>query len=318
MTDYNIQKSFDLSLDMICIADNDCFFKRVNPSFQRILGWTPEELMCQPFTNFIHPDDLSATLQEHENASRGKPVIYFENRYRCKDGTYRHLMWTSYPEMETGLLYAVARDVTEIKLSQEKAASIARNLEEENERLEKLATTDSLTGLFNRRVFDAQLLAQINLMNRMRKSLSILMIDIDNFKQHNDKYGHIAGDTALKKISARILENLRTTDIVTRYGGEELAIILPDTPKEISIQLAEKLRKFIQDYDVQDKRRLTVSIGASSISFENRATINTSEIRSQLVSEADHALYYSKNNGRNLVSHYFDYIDNNLTMKNSA
>lgn len=318
MTDYNIQKAFDLSLDMICIADNDCFLKRVNPSFQRVLGWTPEELMSQPFTNFIHPDDLSATLQEHDKASRGKPVINFENRYRCKDGTYRYLMWTSYPEIETGLLYAVARDITEKKLSEEKTALITRKLEGEYEKLEKLATTDPLTGLFNRRVFDAQLLAQINLMNRMSKSLSVLMVDVDHFKQHNDKYGHIAGDAALKAISTQILENLRTTDIVTRYGGEELAIILPDTSKEISIQLAEKLCKAIHDYGVQDKRKLTVSIGASSVSFENTASLNISEIKSQIVLEADHALYYSKNNGRNLVSHYLDYIDCDLTMKNLA
>jgi PAS domain S-box-containing protein len=109
------QKFFDLSLDMLCIAGTDGYFKRVNPAFERTLGWREEDLCSQPFVAFVHPDDVEATLREVEKLSEGIPTVSFENRYRCADGTYKDLVWTSYPEPETGNLYAVARDISELK-----------------------------------------------------------------------------------------------------------------------------------------------------------------------------------------------------------
>jgi diguanylate cyclase (GGDEF)-like protein/PAS domain S-box-containing protein len=307
MTGYKVKNFFDLSLDMFCIAGPDGFFKRVNPSFHRVLGWTSKELLSRPFTEFIHPDDVAETIQEYERQLRGNPVTHFENRYLCKDGTYRYLMWTAYPEVETGLIYAVARDNTEKKLTEDKLALITTELERSNEKLLKLAAMDPLTGLFNRRIFDGQLDSQIRLMKRMNKTLSLLMLDIDHFKQHNDQFGHMAGDDSLKEISNRISRNLRKTDIVARYGGEEIAVILPDTSRESTIKQAEKLRKAVHDYGKLEKSNLTVSIGASTIHFDNGVKINVSEIKSKIISEADQALYFSKKNGRDRVTHYFDH-----------
>ncbi|UCG76103.1 MAG: PAS domain S-box protein [Gemmatimonadota bacterium] len=114
------QKFFDVSLDMLCIAGTDGYFKRVNPEFVRTLGWTEEDLLSQPFTDFVHPEDVEATHREVEKLSQGIPTISFENRYRCADGTYKHLLWTSHPDLETGTLYAIARDITELKRVQER------------------------------------------------------------------------------------------------------------------------------------------------------------------------------------------------------
>lgn len=116
---HEFEKFFDLSLDMLVIAGTDGYFKRVNPAWERTLGWTSEALLSRPFVDFVHPDDVEPTLREIEKLSQGIPTVSFENRYRCADGTYKHLLWTSFPEEETGLLYAVARDVTEFKKSQE-------------------------------------------------------------------------------------------------------------------------------------------------------------------------------------------------------
>jgi PAS domain S-box-containing protein len=107
------RKFFDVSLDMLCVAGTDGYFKRTNPSFERILGWPEEELLARPFLEITHPDDIEATLRELEKLAEGIPTVSFENRFRCADGTYKCLLWTSYPDPDTGLLYAIAHEVVE-------------------------------------------------------------------------------------------------------------------------------------------------------------------------------------------------------------
>lgn len=105
------EQFFDLSPDMLCIAGTDGYFKRVNPAFERILGWPKEELLGRPFVEFVHPDDVARTERETERLSQGVPTVSFENRYRLPDGAYTWLRWTCHPDPETGRLYAVARPV---------------------------------------------------------------------------------------------------------------------------------------------------------------------------------------------------------------
>ena len=108
---YDLNRFFTYAVDLCCIAGVDGRFKRVNPAFQRVLGWPPEELLTKPFVDFVHPEDQSGTLAEVGKLSGGQTTLSFENRYRCKDGSYKRLQWTSYPESGTGLLYAIAREV---------------------------------------------------------------------------------------------------------------------------------------------------------------------------------------------------------------
>lgn len=125
-----IDRFFDLSLDMLCIANAEGYFIRLSPAFTRTLGWSLEELMNRPFLEFVHPDDRARTLLEVERQlDRGEPVLEFQNRYQHQDGSWRSLSWKSTPHSD-GTLYAIARDVTD----REQAAQALRRSHEELER----------------------------------------------------------------------------------------------------------------------------------------------------------------------------------------
>jgi len=124
------QNYFDLSLDMLCIAGNDAYFKRVNPAFERILGWTTEELLTRKFIDFVHPDDVAKTREEISRLAQGFPTISFKNRYMCKDGSEKILAWTAHPEPETGLIYAIARDVTDLEKERDDAEGTIKQLKD--------------------------------------------------------------------------------------------------------------------------------------------------------------------------------------------
>jgi len=127
---------FTLSLDMLCIANADGYFKRVSPAFTETLGWSDEEILARPFIEFVHPDDRAATLREVERqVVAGKNVLQFENRYRHKDGSWRVLSWKSVPQ-PGGFMYATARDVTEQKMARDKINRLNEDLQAANKELE--------------------------------------------------------------------------------------------------------------------------------------------------------------------------------------
>jgi len=119
---------FTLSQDMLCIANTDGYFKRLNPAFTATLGWSVEELLARPFLDFVHPDDRAATLREVEKLGAGQSVIHFENRYQLKDGSWRWLSWKCVPQQPGGAIYARARDVTEPKLAEDALHRSEENL----------------------------------------------------------------------------------------------------------------------------------------------------------------------------------------------
>jgi diguanylate cyclase (GGDEF)-like protein len=171
----------------------------------------------------------------------------------------------------------------------------------ENARLYTLAITDELTGLYTLRFFQQKMIDEISRYQRYGQKTALLMLDLDRFKKINDNYGHPAGDKVLKGISALILKSVRSVDIAFRYGGEEFAVILPETDTQAAQVVAERIRQRIEEHEfslnVEGKVKVTISIGLSACPKD------ANNIR-DLVDYADQALYRAKETGRNKVCVY--------------
>ena len=176
-----------------------------------------------------------------------------------------------------------------------------KNREESRKRLEELAYIDSLTKIANRRYFEEFLEKEWNYCKRNQRELSIILLDIDFFKQYNDTYGHQAGDLCLQKIASCLDDELnRSHDLVARYGGEEFICILPNTNKEDAINIATKLNSAVQKLEIPHKNSkvsniITISLGVSTVIPKDKLE------QTKLIKKADNALYVAKANGRNRV-----------------
>lgn len=171
----------------------------------------------------------------------------------------------------------------------------------ENARLYKLATVDGLTGLFVRQFFDVQIHKEFYRATRYGEKVGYMMSDIDHFKNFNDTYGHEMGDRVLRLVADEIKKSVRSVDIAARYGGEELCVILPNTDKEGSLNIAERVRQNIESLKIPhegEEIRITCSVGVSSIPENNPVDVK------EFLKQADLALYEAKDNGRNQVVYY--------------
>ncbi|MGJ0376293.1 sensor domain-containing diguanylate cyclase [Aliarcobacter cryaerophilus] len=176
-----------------------------------------------------------------------------------------------------------------------------KNREESRKRLEELAYIDSLTKIANRRYFEEFLEKEWNYCKRNQRELSIILLDIDFFKQYNDTYGHQAGDLCLQKIASCLDDELnRSHDLVARYGGEEFICILPNTNKFDAINIATKLKIAVQNLEIPHENSrissiVTISLGVSTVIPKDKLE------KTKLIKKADNALYLAKENGRNRV-----------------
>jgi len=282
MAHLDLDNFFEHALDMCCIAGVDGYFKRVNPAFEQTLGYSAAELLDRPFVDFVHPDDRPGTRAEIGSLASGTPTLRFENRYRCKDGTYRDLAWTSFPDPETGLLYAIARDVTEQRRREDRL--------------------DGLTGLATRRVFDERLIDEWKRAHRAGVSVALGLIDVDHFKAYNATYGHHVGDDRLRHLAAIVAEHCRRVgDLAARYDGQEFALLMDGgLDSEQAAAMCERIRNTVAELeiphaDAEPNRMFTVSAGAA-------AMVPTQGLEpDRLVSEAEAALQQAKQQGRNRV-----------------
>jgi diguanylate cyclase (GGDEF)-like protein len=177
------------------------------------------------------------------------------------------------------------------------------------ERLVISGLTDPLTQLHNRRYLDRRLEEELARANRYKQPLSCLFVDADHFKQINDSHGHQVGDLVLRELACRISSQLRASDIATRYGGEEFALLLPQTSLEEALLLAERIRLEVAAHSISlgddEAIRLTVSIGVSEL-LPMLGKTHHKKLGQYLLADADQALYLAKANGRNRIEHLAD------------
>ena len=166
-------------------------------------------------------------------------------------------------------------------------------VEMRTEQLEKLASIDDLTQIYNRRKFFELADYEIERNTRYQHPLSIIMIDVDHFKKINDRFGHQVGDTTLQLFSKIILQTIRITDVFGRVGGEEFALVLPETPKQAAKEFAERLRLCIENEKFPSIGKITICLGVTEFSND--------DTKDSIFNRADIALYAAKESGRNKV-----------------
>ncbi len=200
------------------------------------------------------------------------------------------------------LHHAAQREIAERTRMEQRVREYSANLEEQrweleeaNIQLTRLVTMDGLTGLNNHMAFQEELARAFGRTRRCDSPLSLLLLDVDKFKQYNDTYGHPAGDQVLKQVAATLRKEARATDFVARYGGEEFIVILLDTDRAGALQMGERLRQAIESLTGLS-RQVTASFGAATLTPRT-------ESASELIAQADKALYASKHAGRNRVTH---------------
>jgi len=283
-------------------------------SDQRMPGMTGTQLLAQmaikhPFTTRVLLTAFTESKDMLEAINRAE--IY---RYVTKPWDNTDLLQTIHQATEyyalrfhnERLLKELASKTEHLTQKEKELVALNQSLEKlvesrtgelraANERLSELAMTDPLTKIPNRRAFFARFSEEVERSNRYKHSITVAMIDVDHFKSFNDMEGHVFGDEALRKIAQIFTSNLRKTDMLCRYGGEEFVLMMPETPFELGAEICERLRASIEAAVFQGQTEnayLTVSIGIAGYPQNGK----TAEA---LIQAADQALYLAKDYGRN-------------------
>jgi diguanylate cyclase (GGDEF)-like protein/PAS domain S-box-containing protein len=270
-----VERLFELSRDLVATFGRDGRFGWLNGAWEEVLGWSLDEIRRGTALDLVHPEDRERTLALSTASGSTADVQQFENRYRCKDGTYRWLEWNARRWKDRW--YAVGRDVTERRA------------------LEHQALRDPLTGLPNRALFVDRLAQALARLERKPGVVAVLFVDLDRFKIINDSKGHEVGDRFLRAAAKRLLEALRGTDSVARLGGDEFVLLVQDQDGRGARNLAEIGARVVATLErpfVIDGEELAIgaSVGIS-------ATANPTVAPETLLREADIAMYHAKGLG---------------------
>ncbi len=300
-----LDKTLSALTDGVCIVDakqprHPILY--VNPAFEAMSGFSLEETLGEDYFFLNSTQTKEVELDTISSAFTYGQCCHVVMRNKRKSG---ELFWSdttlsAIPDKEGNVCYfiSVQKDISDEIETQKVIAEQISALEDAKRRLEGLARTDSLTGLYNKRYFELQYPTQYSIAKRNDDCLTAFMIDVDHFKHYNDHYGHISGDKCLKQV-AQALGHVfqRTSDFVARFGGEEF-IIYSVGLSELQAQVsARNLLEYMKDLKIPHEKSelsyVTVSIGIASALWEQPMGPN------ELIERADKAMYLAKSSGRN-------------------
>jgi diguanylate cyclase (GGDEF)-like protein/PAS domain S-box-containing protein len=287
--------------DMILRYDAKSRRIYASPSYANGLGYSPDEMLTLHPKDLIHPDDIPLAEAHFRRLGPAYPKIQITMRLRRKDGTYIWVENRYYHLPADDGAMVITRDITASKLAEEALASSNGRLEAANVLLRQQAQFDALTNLANRRLFEERLMEEHDTAFRDAAPLGLIMFDVDYFKAYNDRYGHQAGDEALRRVSRSLQHALRSSrELAARYGGEEIVVMLPGCDVHAAFIMAERMREAVMALSIEHLGSplgcLTISGGASAMipRHEQSRTFD-------LIAAADRALYAAKAEGRNRV-----------------
>jgi|GEM_PF-1035844 len=287
----------------VIVVRRDGRIHLVNRVAEQIFGCKREAVLGLPFeavfTGRQQPGEVAFSYPVAAVLAAGEDACNIEKSYVTADG-WRYTLLTDCLQLrdEKGRLHGVMliiRDITERKLVEEKLQELAI--------LQRLAVRDSLTMLYNHSYLKQVLDREVARAGEQGGRVAFLMMDVDNFKDYNDRFGHPAGDELLKKLARLLEKNVRQADIVGRYGGDEFAVILPGADQAVAVEVGERLRRAIAEYpfpylEAMPGGRITVSAGVACFPGDAAGA-------AELIRQADEAMYNAKRNAKNRVEVWF-------------
>jgi diguanylate cyclase (GGDEF)-like protein/PAS domain S-box-containing protein len=302
------RRLFEAAQDGILILDAKTGrITDANPFLEALLGYPHHELLGKTLWEIGPFEDIVASRESFRHLQATEYVRYEDLPLETKTHERKHVEFVSnvYTVDDVKVIQCNIRDITDRKLAEDRALkvnddlrSLVAGLRTREEFLIEQATRDPLTGLFNRRYLDDTLSRELSLCWRRGASLSLVILDIDHFKKINDTFGHDAGDLALRGCAHVLSQNLRKSDIACRFGGEEFAIVLPDSSLENTQQRVTEIcalvRQTVLRHNGRLLARMTLSAGIAGAPEHAFTAVN-------LVRAADDALYVAKHAGRDQV-----------------
>ncbi len=302
------QRIFEYTPDALFVVDQAGRIILANAQAETQFGYDRSELINQPVEMLIphrftahHAGHRSRYMSDSHSRPMGGATELFALR---KDESEFPVDIMLSPMILHGepLVLCVVRDITERKLAQDELARQTTELRRLHAELELLANHDGLTGLYNWRAFYEYAGQMLKTARRRQENATLLMLDLDHFKQINDRFGHAEGDRVLQAVAATLKATARENDIVARHGGEEFVVAALGLNEAESLVAAERLRAAVAAIENM-KTRITTSVGIATL-VPLATKHETSPILAELLDQADQALYTAKRNGRNQVCHF--------------
>jgi diguanylate cyclase (GGDEF)-like protein/PAS domain S-box-containing protein len=278
----------EASLDPLLTIGIDGAIMDVNAAASSATGVPRSALIGSNIAGyFTRPDDATAAYRTAfaDGFVTNYPLVIVDRAGTTMDVLFNGSVYNNEQGEVAGVL-AVARDISDRRRA---------------ERAEDLARRDGLTDLYNHRTFYSLLTEEMERAERFHRPVSVLMLDVDHFKQVNDEHGHLTGDHVLRALGALLTRQVRSFDRVCRYGGEEFTVIFPETGSHLAMSMAERIRHAVavEPFDIGEAAHITVTVSIGIATYPEQ--VNTI---SELVKAADHAMYTSKLQGRNRATVY--------------